>query len=101
MDLTKVRNEKKLEICRTYARAGWAFLPVLWAVNFVWFYKEAFLAAPYQEQKEIRRYVLLSGVGALLWGIVLTTWIVMYQMYRVEWGDWGESISFIIPTGSL
>ncbi|XP_034244318.1 gamma-secretase subunit pen-2-like [Thrips palmi] len=100
MDLTKVRNERKLEICRLYARAGWAFLPLLWAVNFVWFYKAAFTADPYPEQKEIKRYVLLSGVGALLWIIALTIWIVLYQTHRIEWGDWGESISFIIPTGS-
>lgn len=100
MDLRLVRNEKKLEICKYYARGGWACLPVLWAVNFVWFYGEAFKQAPYQEQKQIKRYVVLSGIGTLVWIVALTSWIILYQTHRVAWGEWGEAISFLVPTGS-
>ena len=35
--------------------AGFAFLPFMWAVNGLWFLKEAFFKPPYQEQKQIKR----------------------------------------------
>lgn len=35
--------------------AGFAFLPFLWAVNAVWFVKEAFVVPHYEEQKQIKR----------------------------------------------
>lgn len=34
---------------------GFLFLPFLWAVNTVWFFKEAFFKAPYNEQKQIKK----------------------------------------------
>ncbi|KAK3921983.1 Gamma-secretase subunit pen-2 [Frankliniella fusca] len=100
MDLSQMRNEKKLEICKYYARGGWACLPILWAVNFIWFYTEAFRKDHFQEQKQIKRYVILSGIGALIWIVALTSWVILYQAYRVSWGDWGEAISFLVATGS-
>ncbi|KAK8378675.1 hypothetical protein O3P69_009403 [Scylla paramamosain] len=60
-------NDKKLNLCRKYYMAGFALLPFMWAVNALWFMREAFWAPPYPEQKQIRRYVVVSGVGALLW----------------------------------
>jgi len=38
-----------------FVTAGFALLPFLWAVNAVWFSKEAFVAPPYEEQKQIKR----------------------------------------------
>ena len=33
---------------------GFALLPFLWFVNSIWFFKEAFLKPPYEEQKQIK-----------------------------------------------
>lgn len=47
----------------------------------------------------IRRYVLMSAAGALLWAIGITTWVVIFQLNRVAWDEFGDSISFNIPRG--
>ncbi|CAD7076689.1 unnamed protein product [Hermetia illucens] len=99
MDITKVPNERKLELCRTYFRAGFAFLPFAWAINVVWFFNEAFNKPPYEEQKQIRRYVLFSALGAAVWLVVLIAWITIFQTYRAQWGEVADRMSFIIPLG--
>ncbi|XP_022902831.1 gamma-secretase subunit pen-2 [Onthophagus taurus] len=99
MDLSKYSNEKKLNLCRYYFKAGFALLPFVWAVNAIWFFNEAFRKDKYNEQAQIKRYVIYSGIGALTWFIIITTWIVIYQMNRADWGIWGDYISFITPLG--
>ncbi|KPM03961.1 hypothetical protein NH340_JMT05182 [Sarcoptes scabiei] len=49
--------------------------------------------------RQIRNLVIFSAIGSLLWIIGLTIWIVIYQLKRVEWGEWGDEISFNIPRG--
>jgi presenilin enhancer 2 len=34
--------------------AGFAFLPLLWLINAIWFYKQAFKVEPYPQQAQIR-----------------------------------------------
>lgn len=65
--------------------------------------------APTQEQREeetrkyvlgkLRQYVILSFIGSMVWLIALIAWVVVYQTKRVEWGEWGDAISFNIPRG--
>ncbi|EFN62585.1 Gamma-secretase subunit pen-2 [Camponotus floridanus] len=99
MDLSKVSNEKKLHLCKWYFRGGFALLPFLWAVNAIWFSKEAFVASPYEEQKQIKKYVIFSAVGATIWTAALLAWIITFQTQRAVWGDFADAISYIIPTG--
>ncbi|XP_021951174.1 gamma-secretase subunit pen-2-like [Folsomia candida] len=99
MDLSKVKDEVKRDLCRRYFFYGLAFLPFLWAVNAVWFYKEAFKRSPFPEQKEIRKYSILSGLGAIIWIIILGTWVIVYQTNRASWGELGDDLSFILPQG--
>jgi len=47
----------------------------------------------------IRFYVILSIIGAVTWLIIITVWVVIFQLNRVKWGEWGDSISFNIPRG--
>lgn len=99
--------------------AGFALLPFVWAINTVWFFNEAFRKPAYEEQKSIRKCknnkknftinwytnisflldVLMSGVGALIWFGLIVAWIVSFQKNRAAWGEWADSISFIIPLG--
>lgn len=43
--------------------------------------------------------VIMSGIGSLIWLIGLITWNIIYQTSRAGWGEFGDSISFIIPLG--
>ncbi|XP_045107778.1 gamma-secretase subunit pen-2-like [Portunus trituberculatus] len=99
MNLAKVPNDKKLNLCRKYYMAGFALLPFMWAVNALWFMREAFWVPPYPEQKQIRRYVVVSGVGAVVWLVGLVTWVVVFQQHRAEWGATADYLSFFIPKG--
>ncbi|ELV09375.1 Protein lin-37 like protein [Tupaia chinensis] len=97
MNLERVSNEEKLNLCRKYYLGGFAFLPFLWLVNIFWFFREAFLVPAYTEQSQIKGYVWRSAVGFLFWVIVLTTWITIFQIYRPRWGALGDYLSFTIP----
>ncbi|GLV37012.1 presenilin enhancer [Carabus blaptoides fortunei] len=99
MDLTKVPNERKLYLCKWYFKAGLALLPFVWAVNTVWFFNEAFRKPVYDEQKEIKKYVILSAIGTLFWAIAIGTWVTIFQLYRASWGEFADNISFMIPVG--
>lgn len=99
MDLSKTPNERKLYLCKWYFQAGFALLPFLWAVNAVWFAREAFVIPYYEEQKQIKRYVVYSGIGATVWAIALLAWIITFQTQRTAWAEFGDAISYIIPVG--
>ncbi|XP_063167753.1 gamma-secretase subunit PEN-2 [Candoia aspera] len=99
MNLERVSNEEKLNLCRKYYLGGFALLPFLWLVNVFWFFREAFFAPAYTEQLQIKRYVQRSALGLLFWVIVLTTWITIFQARRAEWGELGDYLSFTIPLG--
>merc|ERR1712137_1079504 len=42
MDISRLKNDAKLVLCRKYYYAGFAVLPFLWAINAVWFFRDAF-----------------------------------------------------------
>lgn len=43
--------------------------------------------------------VILSGIGAAIWTVIIVTWVVMFQINRAKWGEFADNISFIIPQG--
>uniref|UniRef100_A0A452F5K3 Gamma-secretase subunit PEN-2 n=1 Tax=Capra hircus TaxID=9925 RepID=A0A452F5K3_CAPHI len=114
MNLERVSNEEKLNLCRKYYLGGFAFLPFLWLVNIFWFFREAFIVPAYTEQSQIKGCewrttfpflfpltdVWRSAVGFFLWVIVLSTWITIFQIYRPRWGALGDYLSFTIPLGT-
>ncbi|XP_060597310.1 gamma-secretase subunit PEN-2-like [Ruditapes philippinarum] len=99
MDLRRVKDEDKLQLCRKYYLGGFAMLPFLWFVNSVWFFKEAFFKPPYEQQKQIKTYVIRSIIGSLIWISVIVTWVTIFQLKRAEWGATADYMSFIIPRG--
>merc|ERR1712137_1506078 len=56
MDISRLKNDAKLVLCRKYYYAGLAVLPFLWAINAVWFFRDAFRSPFFEEQPEIRKY---------------------------------------------
>jgi presenilin enhancer 2 len=102
MDLNsaKVTDSDKLALCRKYFYLGFAMLPFLWAINSVWFFKEGFVRKPeFPEQPQIKRFVIMSGIGSLTFLTVLITWFAVFVNLRADWGELGDRLSFNIPTG--
>ncbi|XP_037045782.1 gamma-secretase subunit pen-2 [Bradysia coprophila] len=99
MDLSRTSNDKKLSICKWYFRVGFLFLPIVWAINTIWFFSEAFRKPAYEEQKQIRKYVIFSGIGSVVWIVIIIAWVFSFQLNRAAWGEFADSISFIIPLG--
>ncbi|CAB3233458.1 unnamed protein product [Arctia plantaginis] len=99
MDLNRLPNDEKLQLCKWYFKVGCLLLPFVWAVNAVWFFRDAFMKPQYEEQKEIKKYVVMSGCGAIAWGLILGVWILIFQLQRVSWGATGDALSFIVPLG--
>ncbi|CDI98705.1 presenilin enhancer 2 [Echinococcus multilocularis] len=44
----------RLRICKIYFFAGIAFLPFLWLVNVVWFFRDAFFGPPSNTRKKFQ-----------------------------------------------
>ncbi|KAM9585549.1 LOW QUALITY PROTEIN: gamma-secretase subunit PEN-2 [Morphnus guianensis] len=99
MNLERVSNEDKLELCRKYYLGGFALLPFLWLVNVLWFFREAFVAPPYGEPL-IKRYVRRSALGLGLWGVALGAWVGVFQSRRANWGALGDYLAFTLPLGT-
>lgn len=100
MDKTRISNIEKLKVCRYYYYLGFCCLPVLWTMNYFWFHEEANAIPEFEEQAEIQKLRRRSGIGAVIWLIGITIWVIVFQTSRVRWGEFGDSISFVIPTGS-
>lgn len=45
--------------------------------------------------------VIASGIASMLSLTALITWVTMFQVNRVAWGEWADSISFLIPLGTV
>ncbi|XP_076033906.1 presenilin enhancer, gamma-secretase subunit [Oratosquilla oratoria] len=99
MNIERLPSDQKLVLCRKYYMAGFALLPFMWTINFIWFFRDAFLAPSFSEQKRIRCYVIISGIGSLVWLVGLVTWIIVFQQHRSEWGATADYMSFMIPRG--
>ncbi|KAM8793721.1 gamma-secretase subunit PEN-2 [Eudromia elegans] len=100
MNLERVSNEDKLELCRKYYLGGFALLPFLWLVNVLWFFREAFVAPPYTQQPHIKRYVRRSALGLSAWALALAAWVCVFQRRRAHWGALGDYLAFTVPLGT-
>ena len=103
MDLNsaQVSDDEKLKMCKYYFYGGFALLPFLWAINVVWFFKEAFIRKPeFPQQKDLKQFVMWSAVLSAICLAGLITWISIFTSHRASWGLLGDQLSFNIPTGS-
>jgi presenilin enhancer 2 len=82
---------------------GSLFLPFLWLVNVIWFFKYAFSMncdtdEAEDQRKELKKWVILSGIGTAAWMIILISWNAYFQTYRTSL-DWADSWTYILPVG--
>jgi len=99
MDIRKVSDDQKLDLCRKYFYIGFFCLPFLWVVNSVWFFRLAFGKEEFPNRKPIRQYVIYSMVGASVWTVAIVSWITTFQLKRADWEATGDYLSFNIPRG--
>jgi len=101
MDLSsaKVTPEQKVSLCTKYFYLGFLCLPFLWGVNAAWFFGEAFRKPEFEGQKKIKKLVIWSFGGFLVWSVGLITWIAVFTMNRASWGATADYMSFNIPIG--
>jgi presenilin enhancer 2 len=115
VSLAKKSPEERLNICRKYYLGGFAFLPLLWLINTIWFYKQAFKVEPFPQQAEIRKCkyknsfliflmnfvldVIRSAVGTFVWLIIIIIWTVMFQVFRTKMGPAGDYLTLVVPRG--
>ncbi|CAF1370455.1 unnamed protein product [Adineta steineri] len=97
VSLEKKTPEERLNICRKYYLGGFAFLPLLWFINAIWFYKQAFKVEPYPEQTQIRKYVIRSAIGTFVWILIILVWNIMFQVFRTKMGPAGDYLTFVVP----
>lgn len=97
--LNKLPDDEKARICRIYYLTGFAFLPLMWAINFIWFFKEAFLRK--DPVPKIRQYVIVSGVGCVFYSAAFITWVVIFQTKHQDWGETAWKMSMNIPFGEV
>ena len=97
MQLAKLSDEEKLKISRKYFIIGFFLLPMVWLMNGMWFFREAFLKK--NSPLLLKRYVGGSLVGFLVWLAVAIVWVSVYQTQRPNWGAIGDYISFTVPLG--
>ena len=97
MQLAKLSDADKLNICRKYFIIGCFLLPMVWLMNVVWFLREAFFRK--NAPPGLRRYVGGSLIGFLVWLAVFVVWVSVYQTQRPHWNAFGDYISFTVPLG--
>jgi presenilin enhancer 2 len=70
-----VYNEEAVKLAKSFYYGGFLLLPVLWFVNCFYFW-------PVLQHREaeplIRRYVVKSGIGYMLFSVVLLAWALTF-----------------------
>ena len=97
MNLERATPEEKVKLCKKYFYVGFFALPVVWFVNVLWFFREAFIKK--DNPPVLKKYVIFSAIGFLIWAIFFSIWISVYQSQRPDWGASGDYISFNVPLG--
>lgn len=116
VSLAKKTPAERLNICRKYYLGGFACLPLLWLINAIWFYKQAFKVEPFPQQAEIRKCkfflfllsqscfflsldVIRSAIGTVVWVIIIVCWNIIFQLLRTKMGPAGDYLTFVLPRG--
>ncbi len=78
----KMSSEEKVSLCKHYFYLGFLCLPFLWGINAAWFFGEAFRKPIFEGQGTIKKLVLMSFIGCLLWTIGLVSWVAVFTINR-------------------
>jgi len=98
--MTKPKNMSEQEILNISKKmfyGGFAFLPWLWLVNWIYFH-QVLKQRPGLPDK-IHFYVKWSLRGSMIWAILIAIWIIVFQTNRVKWGHHIDGLYVTVPKG--
>jgi presenilin enhancer 2 len=98
MKLEKLTSTELHQLSKKYFYLGFLFLPFVWVLNVVWIFPFLIQKREYQNYNEIKRILIYSLIGAILWIIGITIWISLYLTNRNIW-TFADFISVFIPQG--
>ncbi|RUS22959.1 gamma-secretase aspartyl protease complex, presenilin enhancer-2 subunit [Endogone sp. FLAS-F59071] len=75
---------------------GFAFLPFLWLVNFIYLWPAT---KRDNAPKELKKYLYMSLIGSIVWFVILSTWFGLFVNMRIAWGAAADMITVVIPKG--
>ncbi|CAJ0584160.1 unnamed protein product, partial [Mesorhabditis spiculigera] len=101
MDFQKLADREKTVLCKKYFFIGLACLPLVWLINFICFFKDAFLKPRTPEVLQIRTYVIMSFIGCAIWLVILSAWETVFQIFRVRGLPWTDALTFTFPLGRV
>ncbi|KAF9929881.1 Gamma-secretase subunit pen-2 [Linnemannia zychae] len=75
---------------------GFALLPMLWVYNvlYVWPVRNRSDLSP-----QVRHYMLLSGILALVMFIIFSVWFGIFVNHRLGWGPAGDTLTVVLVKG--
>ncbi|KAI9342168.1 gamma-secretase aspartyl protease complex, presenilin enhancer-2 subunit [Pilaira anomala] len=94
--LEKMSSEEHVSISKKMFYGGFAFLPFLWLVNFLYFFKTS--KQP-NAPPALKKYIYFSLTGCLVWFVILTSWYSLFINKRIAWGQAADRITVVIPKG--
>ncbi|KAL1935461.1 hypothetical protein VTP01DRAFT_4601 [Rhizomucor pusillus] len=94
--LEKLSQEEIVVISKRLFYGGFAFLPFLWLVNFLYLYRTCRKPT---SPPALKKYVYLSLGCCIAWFVVLTVWYAVFVNKRVDWGAAADKITVVIPKG--
>uniref|UniRef100_A0A8R1HGF4 Gamma-secretase subunit PEN-2 n=1 Tax=Caenorhabditis japonica TaxID=281687 RepID=A0A8R1HGF4_CAEJA len=101
MDISKLSDVKRVDLCKKYFLIGFCLLPLVWIVNTFWFFSDAFCFPINPHRRQIRKYVIGSIIGSLFWAILIASWEIFFQYYRAQGLVWSDKLTFVFPTGRV
>eukprot|EP01091_Cochliopodium_minus_P017433 TRINITY_DN6829_c0_g1_i1.p1 TRINITY_DN6829_c0_g1~~TRINITY_DN6829_c0_g1_i1.p1 ORF type:complete len:104 (-),score=20.77 TRINITY_DN6829_c0_g1_i1:125-436(-) len=94
------RKSKKasIHVSQRMLIGGFFFLPWLWLVNAMYFYRQLFAKGD-KKIPQVQRNVRISFILGILFWIPLIVWYVYFAKNWRNWGTFGENLSFINVKG--
>jgi hypothetical protein len=98
MLLEKQSDLELLNITKKYFKLGLFFLPMLWAVMFVWIYPHALKRESNETISRVKNYCRIGIFGSAIFFLLFASWLGIYLQNRDIW-SFGDAISVVIPKG--
>ena len=96
-----MKPEEQAKIAKKYFITGCFFMPLMWLVGVVWFFKPAFITKEPPPDPTLKRWVLACGLGLIISTILFVCWNAIFQALRESFGVTGESLTAVFPKGKF
>merc|ERR1712018_415536 len=102
VNIAKMTEVERLDLCYKYFIAGFFFLPVFWICNSFWFWPDAYGQRVSNQQnisQKFKFYIKFSIVGSIVWLTIALSWMSYFQMFRHGFGRDLDWLYLYLPIG--